>query len=116
VSGVRTRWIGPSAALVATAATLLLAGCASGSGTITGTLVGADGACLYVDVPAANGPERYWLRHLPSGYDYDERGLLTPDGRLIEMGDSLTVTGALSWEPFERQCAGAQTLDATAIE
>jgi hypothetical protein len=32
------------------------------------------------------------------------------------MGDSLTVSGALSWEPFERPCAGAHTLDATAIE
>jgi hypothetical protein len=105
------------AVLVAIAATILVSGCAGGTATITGTLVGADGACLYVDVPAANGPERYWLRHLPAGYGTaDERGLVAPGGRLMKMGDSLTVSGALSWEPFERPCAGAHTLDATAIE
>jgi hypothetical protein len=98
-------------------ATLIAAGCARGTATVTGTLVGADGACLYVDVPAANGSERYWLRHLPSGYDTrDERGLLTPAGRVIKMGDSLTVSAALSQAPFEQQCAGAQTLDASAIK
>ncbi len=58
----------------------------------------------------------YWLRHLPSGYVTDEHGLYKPDGSLIRMGDSLTVSGALSSMPFDRQCAGAHTLDATAIE
>jgi len=105
------------AACVAVSATLLVAGCAGGTATITGTLEGADGYCLYVLVPQGNGIDRYWLRHLPSGYDApDERGLRTPDGGLIKMGDSLTVSGALSWEPFERQCDGGHTLDATAIE
>lgn len=103
------------AACVAMCATLLVSGCASGTATITGTLEGADGHCLYVLVPHANGTDRYWLRHLPSGYVADERGLGTPDGRLIRMGGSLTVSGPLSWEPFDRQCAGARTLDATAI-
>ena len=103
------------AACVAIWATLLVSGCANGTATITGTLVCADGHCLYVHVPDANGTDLYWLRHLPSGYVADEHGLGTPDGSLIRMGDSLTVSGALSWEPFDRQCAGAHTLDATAI-
>ena len=103
------------AACVAMCATLLVSGCASGTATVTGTLEGADGNCLYVHVPHANGTDTYWLRHLPSGYTADEHGLRTRDGSLIRMGDSLTVSGALSWEPFDRQCAGAHTLDATAI-
>ncbi len=103
------------AACVAICATLIFSGCAGGTATITGTLVGADGACLYVHVPDANGTDVYWLRHLPSGYVADGDGLRTPDGSLVRMGDSLTVSGALSWEPFDRHCAGEHTLDATAI-
>jgi hypothetical protein len=101
------------ATCVAIYATLLVSGCASGTATITGTLVGADGACLYVDV---NGTDRYWLRHLPPDYMAMGAGLAKPDGSLIRMGDSLTLSGALSSVPFERQCAGAHTLDATAIK
>ena len=104
------------AGCVATCATLLVSGCANGTATITGTLVGADGGCLYVRGPDANGTDLYWLRHLPSDYVADADGLGTPDGSHIEMGDSLTVSGALSWVPFDRQCAGAHTLDATAIK
>lgn len=104
------------AACVAICATLLVSGCSSGTATITGTLVGADGACLYVLLPHENGTDRYWLRHLPPGYVTDGDGLYKPDGSLIGMGDSLTVSGALSSVPFDRQCAGAHTLDATAIE
>ncbi len=106
--------------LVAVALGFAVAGCTGSSmaetATVTGTLVGSDGACLYVLVPGANGTDRYWLRHLPSGFVADERGLGTPDGRLIRMGGSLTVSGALSWEPFDRHCAGAHTLDVTRIE
>ena len=104
------------AACVAMVATLFVSGCASGSATITGTLVGADGHCLYVDVQGANGTDRYWLRHVPPGYLEDAEGLRKPDGSFIAMGESLTVSGALSFVPFDRQCAGARTLDATAIE
>ena len=104
------------AACVAICATLLVSGCASGTATITGTLVGADGHCLYVDVPDANGTDRYWLRHLPAGYVTDDRmGLGKPDGSLIAIGDSLTVSGTLSWVPFDTQCVSVHTLDATAI-
>ncbi len=104
------------AACVTIVATLLAAGCASGAATITGTLVGADGGCLYVDVPNANGTDRYWLRHLPTGYVTDVRmGLGKPDGSLIAIGDSLSVSGNLSWLPFDMQCDGSHTLDATAI-
>ncbi len=106
----------PRAACVAICATLLVSGCAGRTATVTGTLVGSDGACLYVVVPQGSGTDRYWLRHLPSGYEADEHGLATPDGGLIRMGGSLTVSGALSWEPFDRHCAGEHTLDATAIE
>lgn len=102
-------------ACVAICTTLLVSGCASGTATITGTLEGADGHCLYVHVPHGDGTDTYWLRHLPSGYTTDERGLHTPDGNLITMGSSLTVSGALSSHPFDRQCSGAHTLDATAI-
>jgi hypothetical protein len=98
---------------VAICATLLVSGCASGTATITGTLVGADGHCLYVDV---NGTDRYWLRNLPPDYVAMAEGLAKPDGLLIGMGDSLTVSGALSSVPFDRQCNGAHTLDATAIK
>lgn len=105
------------AACVAISATVLASGCASGAATVTGTLVGADGACLYVDVPDANGTDRYWLRNLPSDYGTDDDGgLVKPDGSHIGIGDSVTVSGALSSVPFDRQCAGAHTLDATAIK
>jgi hypothetical protein len=104
------------AACVAISATLLVSGCANGTATITGTLVGADGGCLYVREPDANGTDLYWLRHLPSDYVADADGLGAPDGSHIGMGDSLTVSGGLSWVPFDRQCAGAHTLDATAIK
>jgi hypothetical protein len=95
-------------------ATFLVSGCAGANATVTGTLEGSDGACLYLLVSNGNATDRYWLRRLPSGYDADERGLSTPDGRLIRIGSSLTVSGVLSSMPFERQCAGAHTLDATA--
>lgn len=109
---MRSRLMAP----VAIAAALLVAGCAGVTETVTGTLVGADGACLYLDVPNADGTTRYWLRQLPSGYDEgDERGIFAPGGRLIRMGDRLTVSGALSWLPFERRCDGSHTLDATTI-
>ena len=104
------------ATCVAICATLLVSGCANGTATITGTLVGADGHCLYVHVPDANGTDLYWLRHLPSGYVADADGVGKPDGSLIRMGDSVTVSGALSSVPFDRQCAGGHTLDATAIK
>ena len=104
------------AACVAICATLLVSGCASGTATITGTLVGADGACLYVRVPDANGTDLYWLRHLPSDYVAGAAGLGEPDGGHIGIGDSLTVSGALSFVAFERQCVSAHTLDATAIQ
>lgn len=104
------------AVCVAICATFLVSGCASGTATITGTLVGADGSCLYVRGPDANGTELYWLRHLPSDYVADGDGLGKPDGSHIRLGDSLTVSGALSSVPFDRQCDGAHTLDATAIK
>jgi hypothetical protein len=104
------------AACVAICATLLVSGCASGSAIITGTLVGADGGCLYVRGPGANGTDLYWLRHLPPDYVAMAEGLAEPDGSLIGMGDSLIVSGALSFVPFDRQCGGAHTLDATAIK
>lgn len=94
---------------------LLVSGCASGSATVTGTLEGSDGACLYVLVPHGDATDRYWLRHLPSGYEADEHGLHGPKGSLTPMGGTLTVSGALSWQPFDRHCAGAHTLDVTAI-
>lgn len=104
------------AACVAIFGTLLVSGCAGGTATVTGTLEGADGHCLYVHVPRANGTDLYWLRQLPSGYVTDEHGLYKPGGSRIRMGESLTVSGALSSVPFDRQCAGAHTLDVTAIE
>jgi hypothetical protein len=103
------------AACAAICATLLLSGCANRTATVTGTLVGADGACLYVHVAAANGTDVYWLRHLPSGYVAEADGVGKPDGSLIRMGDSVTVSGALSSVPFDSQCSGGHTLDATAI-
>jgi hypothetical protein len=103
------------ATCVAVCATLVVSGCVSGTATITGTLSGADGACLYVRGPAANGSDLYWLRHLPPDYVAMAEGLARPDGSLIRMGESLTVSGALSSVPFDRQCDGAHTLDATAI-
>lgn len=107
----------PLTTCVAICAALLVSGCASGTATITGTLVGADGHCLYVRGPDANGTDLYWLRHLPSDYvDDDENGLGRPDGSKIRMGDSLTVSGALSFVPFDRQCVSANTLDATSIK
>jgi hypothetical protein len=104
------------ATCVAICATLLVSGCASGTATITGTLVGADGGCLYVRGPDANGTDLYWLRNLPSDYVAMAEGLAKPDGSLIRMGDSVTVSGALSWVPFDRQCDGVHTLDTTAIK
>lgn len=104
----------PVAACVAICGALV-SGCASGSATIAGTLVGADGGCLYVRGPAPNGSDRYWIRKLPPGYVADGDGVRTPDGTHIRLGDSVTVSGVLSWQPFERQCAGAQALDATTI-
>ena len=104
------------AACVAICATLLVSGCANGTATITGTLEVGNGACVWVRGPGANGTDLYWLRHLPSGYDTDEHGLVKPDGSHIRIGDSLTVSGALSWVPFERNCDGTHTLDVTAIK
>ena len=52
---MRSRLMAP----VAIAAALLVAGCAGVTETVTGTLVGADGACLYLDVPNADGTTRY---------------------------------------------------------
>lgn len=104
------------ATCVAICATLLVSGCGSGFATITGTLEGADGHCLYVHVPHGNGTDTYWLRHLPPDYVAMAEGLAKPDGSLIRMGDSLTVAGALSFVPFDRQCDGAQALDATSIK
>jgi hypothetical protein len=46
----------------------------------------------------------------------DEHGLVRPDGSHIRLGDSLTVSGALSWVPFERRCDTVHVLDATAID
>ena len=106
-------------ALVAVALGTAAAGCtgvATGSATVIGTLEGSDGACLYLLVPQGNATDRYWLRQLPSGYEADERGLSTPDGNRIRMGGSLTVSGALSWQPFDHLCAGEHTLDVTAIK
>ncbi len=100
---------------VAICATLLVSGCANGTATITGTLVGADGGCLYVRGPDANGSDLYWLRNLPSDYVADD-GVGKPDGSHIRIGDSVTVSGALSFVPFDRQCVGGHTLDATAIK
>jgi hypothetical protein len=102
------------ATCLAVCATIVVCGCATETATITGTLVGADGACLYVRGP--NGTDRYWLRHLPPGYIALAEGLARPDGGIIPMGDSLTVSGALSSVPFDRQCDGTHTLDATAIK
>jgi hypothetical protein len=104
------------AACVAICATLLVSGCANGTATITGTLEVGNGACVWVRGPGANGTDLYWLRHLPSGYDTDEHGLVKPDGSHIRIGDSLTVSGALSWVPFERNCDGTHTLDVRAIK
>jgi hypothetical protein len=104
------------AACVAICATLLVSGCANGTATITGTLEGADGGCLYVRVPDANGTDIYWLRNLPSGYVMDADGLGASDGSHIRIGDSVTVSGALSLVPFDRQCVSGHTLDATAIK
>jgi hypothetical protein len=101
---------------VAICASLLVSGCANGTATITGTLVGADGGCLYVRVPTASGTDLYWLRNLPSDYVADADGVGKPDGSHIRMGDSVTVSGALSSVPFDRQCVSGHTLDATAIK
>ncbi len=104
------------AACVAICATFLVSGCISETATFTGTLVGADGACLYVRGPEANGSDLYWLRELPSDYVADAVGVGKPDGSHIRIGDSVTVSGALSFVPFDRQCDGGHTLDATAIK
>jgi hypothetical protein len=104
------------AACVAICATLLVWGCANGTATITGTLVGADGGCVYVRGPDANGTDLYWIRNLPSDYVADADGVGKPDGSHIRIGDSVTVAGALSSVPFGRQCVSGHTLDATAIK
>ena len=104
------------ATCVAICATLLVSGCASGAATITGTLAVGNGACVYVRGPDANGTDLYWLRNLPSDYVAMAEGLAKPDGSLIRMGDSVTVSGALSFVPFDRQCVSGHTLDATAIK
>lgn len=104
------------AACVAICATLLVSGCVNGTATITGTLVGADGGCLYVHGPDANGTDLYWLRHLPSDYVADADGVRKPDGSDIRIGASVTVSGALSFVPLDRQCVSGHTLDATAIK
>ena len=104
------------AAWVAVIATIIVSGCAGGTTTITGTLVGSDGSCLYIDVPDPSGTVRYWLRNVPSEYSENEDGgLVKPDGSVIALGDSLTVSGTLAWLPFDRRCAGTNTLDATAV-
>ena len=104
------------AASVALAATLLFSGCASGIATVTGTLEVGNGHCIWVRVPGASG-DLYSLRHLPSGYEMDEQGLMAPDGSRIRIGDPLTVSGDLSWEPLEqRDCETVHVIDATAIE
>ncbi len=104
------------AACIAICGALLVSGCARRPATITGTLVGADGGCLYVREPDANGTDLYWLRHLPPDYVADADGLGRPDGSHIGMGDSVTVSGTLSSVPFDRQCVSDHTLDATAIK
>ena len=104
------------AACVAIYATVLVSGCASGTATVAGTLEVGNGACVWVRGPGANRADLYWLRHLPSGYDTDEHGLVKPDGSHIRIGDSLTVSGTLSWVPFERNCDGTHTLDVSAIK
>ena len=96
-------------------AAFLVSGCAGGTVTVTGTLVGADGHCFYLDAPDASGTVRYLLRNLPSDYVADGDGLVEADGSRIAMGDSVTVSGNLYWVPLDRQCDGAHTLDATAI-
>jgi hypothetical protein len=103
------------ATCVAICAPLFVSGCASRTATITGTLAVGDGVCVYVRGPDANGTGLYWLRHLPPDYATDEDGLVRPDGSHIRIGDSLTVSGALSSLPFDNQCDGTHVLDATAI-
>lgn len=104
-------------ALGAICASLLVSGCSRGNATVAGTLEGADRACLYLLVPNGSSTDRYWLRYLPPGYESaDELGLRAPDGVLIHMGDRVTVSGALTWDPFQRNCAGEHTLEAEAIE
>jgi len=106
------------AACVALCATLLVSGCASGAATITGTLDAGNGACFYVRGQDANGTDVYWLRQLPSDYETDEHGLIKPDGSHIGIGDSLTVSGTLSFVLWNGQCTNGpmSALDATAIE
>lgn len=104
------------AARVAIGATFLASGCATGTATITGTLAVNNGACVYVRGPGANGTDLYWLRHLPSGYVADADGLGKPDGSHIRIGDALTVSGALSFVPYDSNCDSVRTLDATAIK
>jgi hypothetical protein len=107
---VNTRWLATSFAV----ATLVVSGCRSGTTTVTGTLEVGNGACVWVRASGADGPHLYWLRHLPSGYDTDELGLVEPDGSRIRIGEPLTVSGALSWLPLERNC-GTDALDVTTV-
>lgn len=103
------------AACIAISATLLVSGCTRGTVTIAGTLAVGEGNCLYLRGPDANGTDLYWLRHLPPDYTSDADGLVRPDGSHLRIRDSLTVSGALSWAPGDRQCTSVNTLDATAI-
>jgi hypothetical protein len=97
-------------------ALVLLTGCTSATASITGTLFGADGRCLYIRGLGDHGSDLYWLRQLPRGYEAIAEGLRRPDGSHFSVGETVTVSGVLSWLPFERECQGAHTLDVTAVE
>lgn len=45
----------------------------------------------------------------------DERGLGRTDGSQIRIGDKLTVSGTLSFVPYDNNCVSSRTIDATAI-
>ena len=90
------------------ASALFVSGCSSSTSTVTGSLVGADGACLYLRAQDAKA-DLYWLRTLPTGYTADADGLAKPDGSRVKMGDSVTATGTLSWAPLDRQCENGHT-------
>jgi len=65
----------------------------------------------------------YWLRHLPSdwvtgvegGTGKPDGGIGKPDGSVIQIGDTITVSGSVSWLPLDTQCSGTHTLDATSV-
>jgi hypothetical protein len=104
--------IGALIALVA----IVISACASRSATITGTLAVGDGACVYVRVPDAGGTDTFWVRSFPPGYSADENGLVRPDGNHIRVGDSVTVSGALTFDLRDGNCASAHALDASTIK